>query len=574
MNFQAYPKKIGDILTLKKKYIIPRFQREYSWEKEEILQFWRDICENIVNEKNELKLKEYFIGSLVLVGNDQNDDQFQVVDGQQRLTTITILFSVLTHILKEKNEITLAATCYNLIEGIDGDGESFFKLINESPKPFFQHEIQNKDIANEYKANTEEEKKLKDTYDFFKEELKEEKLKKLFGNDFDYIQLLKTIRDQVIALKIIYITVDSLDDAYTIFETLNAKGKDLEVIDLVKNKIFQVLKKEHPTDQATEKWKKIKSNLRERGENESMSKFFRHFWLSKYDFVTESKIYTSFLKKFPVSSNAEEKYKEFILDLEKESQNYLKILKPLEVDWKQQEEKEILISLGALRIFRVEQVRTLILALFDLRERRLMDLTTFKSTLKLIEKFHFIFTAICSSRPSGLEGKYSSFSRKFRASKNKNEINKILSELNEYYLEKCPDEEIFFINFKEIQYTSKNTKQKKLIQYILSMFERKLITTDEIDVLNLSLEHIAPESKKIENFDKIGNLLPLSQKLNVAIADKEFYEKIKELKKSELKIVQEFVKEYSTQKSWKTGDIDKRTEKLAKIAYNDIWNFK
>ncbi|WP_304158485.1 DUF262 domain-containing protein [Fusobacterium ulcerans] len=572
MIFQAQPKKVGDILSLSREYRIPRFQREYSWEKEELLQFWKDIHENILKEKDKLELREYFIGSLVLVGNDQSGEKFEIVDGQQRLTTITIIFSVLTHIFKELGQDPISEKCYSYVEGINGDGAPFFKLVNETPKPFFQRKIQHKIISDSYKANTEEEKRLEYAYNFFSEELKEEKLQNIFGKEFPYTELLKKVRAQVEALKIIYITVDSLDDAYTIFETLNAKGKDLEVIDLVKNKIFKVLASQHPSDEANDSWKKIKLNLRDREQNESISKFFRHFWLSKYEFVTSNKLYSSFLKNFSEASKDE--YKDLISELEKESQNYLKILKPVKDDWKQQEEKEILDSLIALRIFRVEQVRTLILAIFNLRENKKIDLSTMKNVLRLVEKFHFIFTAICSSSASGLEAKYSYIARKLRTSKSKIEIKTILEELKLYYINKCPDEKVFFINFKEIQYTSKNTKQKKLIQYILSMFERKLITTDEIDVLNLSLEHVASESKKIENFDKIGNLLPLSQKLNVVIADKEFSEKIKELKKSELKIVQEFVKEYSTQKSWKTEDIDKRTGKLAKIAYNDIWNFK
>ncbi|NFM11509.1 DUF262 domain-containing protein, partial [Clostridium botulinum] len=91
MNLQAYTRNIRDILDLNRKYIIPRFQREYAWEEAELSTLWEDIFANMNKEKSAIKENPYFIGSLVLVGDDSKDSEFEVVDGQQRLTTITIL---------------------------------------------------------------------------------------------------------------------------------------------------------------------------------------------------------------------------------------------------------------------------------------------------------------------------------------------------------------------------------------------------------------------------------------------------------------------------------------------------
>jgi len=83
MELNAFPKTIQDILAAQKVYKIPRFQREFSWEKEELLVLWSDILSSLELEGNILKPSDYFIGSLVLVGNDHSEE-LEVVDGQQR----------------------------------------------------------------------------------------------------------------------------------------------------------------------------------------------------------------------------------------------------------------------------------------------------------------------------------------------------------------------------------------------------------------------------------------------------------------------------------------------------------
>ena len=87
MNFNAEPKIIQDILSLEREYVVPRYQREYSWEEEEQIQeFWEDINEQIDYECTPFKAKEYFIGSLVLIKD--TDSKYYIIDGQQRLTSL------------------------------------------------------------------------------------------------------------------------------------------------------------------------------------------------------------------------------------------------------------------------------------------------------------------------------------------------------------------------------------------------------------------------------------------------------------------------------------------------------
>lgn len=97
MELKATPNSIDDVLRLQRKYVIPRFQREFSWELEGLSEIYDDLVDNIVYANNKLNTNEYFVGSLVLVGDDDDTTKIEryVVDGQQRLTTFTIAFAVI-----------------------------------------------------------------------------------------------------------------------------------------------------------------------------------------------------------------------------------------------------------------------------------------------------------------------------------------------------------------------------------------------------------------------------------------------------------------------------------------------
>jgi uncharacterized protein with ParB-like and HNH nuclease domain len=295
-----------------------------------------------------LQMNEYFIGALVLIGEDSSFEM-QIVDGQQRLTTITILLSALTQSFKELgDEDSATGIYYQYIEGKDAKSKPFFKLVNETPKPYFQTNIQNIDKKSSA-PKTEEEKLLLEAYNELLSRLKPEKLKANFphynslkgSDESKTIQIMEAIREQVLRyLKVIYITVKDEDDAYTIFETLNARGMSLSAVDLIKNIIFKTLNAQHPDDYAKTEWKKIKENLVNSNSPEAsnIDTFFRHFWISKYSYTSEGRIYKSFrklLNRSNIDCNA------FLKELIENSALYAKISNPDIRDWKKQEEKGV-----------------------------------------------------------------------------------------------------------------------------------------------------------------------------------------------------------------------------------------
>jgi uncharacterized protein with ParB-like and HNH nuclease domain len=109
-------------------YKIPRFQRPYLWEKEQVEDFWMDA---IANEE-----PDYFIGSMVVFGPVH--DTFNVVDGQQRLTTITMILCALRNALETENEAPLAKGIHDLIERADINNDPRYVLQTETSYPYLQ----------------------------------------------------------------------------------------------------------------------------------------------------------------------------------------------------------------------------------------------------------------------------------------------------------------------------------------------------------------------------------------------------------------------------------------------------
>ena len=576
MELHAYTKTISDLFSVKKKYVVPRFQREYSWTKEKVSELWDDIISNIsINNDGSFKHEEYFIGSLVLVGDDKSISM-QIVDGQQRLTTLTILLSALCQRFVEIEKRNIAESIYeNYIAGKDDEGNYYFKLENETPKPFFQTVIQHidKKDKNEESPSSQEEKTLLASYDQFYSYTAKDSLKKKFEhnkiNDSLYESLLKAIRDQVVKyLKVIFITVSEEDEAYTIFETLNARGMDLSFVDLIKNKVFKGFNTKHPDDFAKTEWKKLRNTIASRDGVGSLETFVRHWWIARYNYTSEDNVYKHFKKLW---NDNQINAKDFLDELVNDAALYIKISSPVAEDFRQQEEKELYRTLAALKIFNVSQQRPFILSLFKTKQKNNLTLADVTKILSFIEKFHFSFNAICSMRPSGIEGSYSKAARQLLDIKDKHCARQVINELQQQLKTRLPDKEIFKDSFSKLKFIKSYTKDKKLIQYIFSYIESIEQTTNEFKPDSITLEHILPQSSNTEDFiGDIGNLLPLGEELNKKAGNKSFHEKIEIYKQSNFILTKEFAK--NDHRKWGKEEIENRTASLAENCYDSMWN--
>ena len=409
-----------------------------------------------------------------------------------------------------------------------------------------------------------EEKRLLDAYNFFVGNLSKKTItkefKERFGQNLNYIDILKAIRDQVLNCTVVYVAVESMKDAYMIFEVLNAKGEPLNAVELIKNLIFKVLTLDSPIDIAAEKWKIIKNNV---GTDEDVETFYRYFWLANYHFTNKKKLYQDFDDRIK-----ERDYESFLDSLVSASDIYKKIINPELIDKKRIELLPVFYALESFSLFHVTQVRTILLSLLSLYKEKKITIKNLSRTLQFLENFHFAFSAVCSSRPSGLENRYSKYSLLLLKTE-KSKVQQVLNKFFEEMLSKVPSYETFKKSINDLWYTDDKTKDKPLIQYILKRVERNALETKEFDISTLSIEHISSQSKGLENVGKLGNLLPLDADLNSKVGEKSLPQKIIVYKKSRFFAVKDFCTQYGKKKNWTIEDIQKRTDE---IAYNLFYN--
>lgn len=554
MELNAVTRSVGDIFSVNKKYLVPRFQREYSWTKEEVDEFWDDIIQQIKLVKKKPKNEEYFIGCIVLVGEDSKQD-YLIVDGQQRLTTLTILLRAIVERLKELGDTTAALALYkNVIEGTDDDGKKYFKLVNESPKPYFQNELQAYIKEGLKEAETEEEQLLLSTFNGF-----QKRLKGLSIHGLSELESIKALRIQVLNfLKFILVTAKHEDDAYTIFETLNARGLSLTSVDLIKNWIFKNYKNTHPNDNAKAIWNGLRTKISEFSDLET---FFRHYWNSKYAYASNDRLYKSFndFRKAGKITSA----RDFLLELKDASECYRKIGMPKEKDWKTLKEKTIVRHLELINQYKVTQVRPFLLSLLECRENKYVDETLFIKVIRNLENFHFIFSNICQDRASGLEGTYTRAAKNLHlASSNKMKVKKVIANLNASLTGKYPNPQRIADSINKLAFINGNETNKKTIQTVFAKIEQHLQKTTELKVGNFSLEHIEDQSTGKDWVGGIGNIIPLDEKLNNGIKKMtSFKDKKKVYKKSEFKIIKKLL-EANSQDAW--------TETNSKAWLNEI----
>ncbi|AMJ70678.1 hypothetical protein AW879_12465 [Enterobacter cloacae] len=567
MKIEANDKEIQDIFS-SGYFKIPRFQRPYSWEKDEVENFWEDITKN--NDEN------YFIGSMVVFQSVK--PYFGIVDGQQRLTTITIILSVIRDAFLTLKQDNLARGIHKYIEKANVDNEDEFILNSETSFPFLQGVIQS------YKKNIikdeigVEESNLQNAYNLIKNKLTslipqitsyDNKQIELFNDVKDSpIQKLKDIRDKILALKLVFIQLDNEDDAYLIFETLNARGRDLKTSDLVKNLFLKKLRSNNSRfDAAKISWNNLVSKFDNDSGEQTLDNYLLHYWLSEHKYITDKKLFPE-IKSTLGDDN--QKAENLLNTIIKTADYYKQITYPNSVEWSKQELK-IKTIFENLNLFKVKQQSSMTLALTRAWRENKITLKVLKSSLEKIEYFHFVFNAITSQRSSGvIATTYSEHAINLTAASSHDQIQSILNSLFKSLDSKLPSFDEFYVNFAELNYLSNKTRNKNIIKYILSKQLGDAISCLNINHHLLTIEHYIPESNIKSGvpgdiIGSIGNLLLIDEVTNNNILKNSVIaEKYSILNKSGYPLTQTYI----MSPLWGEQEIKQRTEMIAKQLYN------
>jgi len=542
-----------------RKYTIPDYQRNYSWTiDEEISTFWDDFI-YYLNKGSE---SNFFIGPMVFKAKDIYSSEFEVIDGQQRLITFAILLSVIIALFNKYGKEDLSEGLKQYLIYKDEKNHPQLVIHTVEPHPFFQKKIFYAEDAKPLKTS---EKLIEKARDFFERSIEE-----LLNNDTrknEKIIILEKIRDYLFNIDTVIIVSDDETDAFTIFETINTRGKDLTSLDLLKNYIFKNYPSQVGICEPKDTWKELVGNI-----DLGRDTFFNRFWASWISKVTENKLYRRFTDHMRDTKKNKEfsSTRVFLSELLVASKIYRKITKPRLDDWKKNRNYHIYYYIKNINgLFNLKVHFPFFLALFEEFEKGNINLKLLNKTLLLMENFHFVFTHIVSPRASGLDNKYSKFAIRIRKERNKE---KVIEDLREELLEKMPKKEEYIEKFKELNFV----RNRDTIKFILLRLEKDKDPSLYIDFELNSLDHLEPKSSKIANVHSIGNLFLLEEKYNNEKGKIGPFDSYPECTKKVIEVLKGKTKYKSTKEEfskidnigiWKEKEIEVRADRLAGETY-------
>jgi len=271
LSLTAEQKKLLQILKIDEQYIIPEYQRPYSWEYEHCLQLYSDLVEVYEANKSENNNEDYFIGNIIIAKSEDNEYELDVVDGQQRLTTLFLMVKVLSLFTEHKVYKVDLEKIIGSISRISGEYEYRIKttVFESDDATDFRNVLEyDKDKFEEIfyrcknKNNEIEEKKCSTRF---------EKNIMFFYSWFSYLNQKENSLDNFIKffLEKVYLLPielrgktrdDANEKALVIFETINDRGKDLEDADIFKAKLYKRAKRISEEKIFIDLWKNFKSN--------------------------------------------------------------------------------------------------------------------------------------------------------------------------------------------------------------------------------------------------------------------------------------------------------------------------
>ncbi|MGL5826007.1 MAG: GmrSD restriction endonuclease domain-containing protein [Nocardioides sp.] len=562
ITFQPVLRDIKDVLK-SDFYSIPRFQRPYSWSSENLDDFWRDVV--LDNDEG------YFIGPMVAYG--AGGDAFGIVDGQQRMTSITLALCVIRDKFQQMQATAFSNGLAKYIEREDDDSVSHYVLRSDAAGDFLKSQIQ-APLPRSYKdAGNDEERSLRKAFDDISAWLN----KTVEGLSDQHVdgpeasdaaQKLREIRDKILALQVIWIVLDSVDDAYVIFETLNSRGKDLETVDLLKNLLLQAIKAENgDLDTARLKWNEMRQILSDQGAGTNPNKFILHWWLSQKDYTAERKLFRLMKRQFK-----KDQANDWLISLREDAMLYSRLAAPQR--WQCQKfETPLQRSLLALGIFGVRQPRPVLLALMKAYRDGVIKFGRLRTAVRAIESYHYISTAVVGvSSTGGISMMYAFHAREISAATAANNaagvhasIDVLVAKLHGGVSSRAT----FLSEFdKALQYSSERPEARRLVQYTLSAIHDYAVSGTAIDHSRCNIEHVGPQADPQPWTASIGNLLWVDEELNAELGSLAFDQKKPILAKRSQSY--DFSDVLSATE-WTGSEVEERAHRLAELAYDKVW---
>ncbi|MGO3411351.1 MAG: DUF262 domain-containing protein [Leuconostoc falkenbergense] len=405
---------------------IPAYQREYSWQNIQLEDLWDDL-EEVLSDDSE----EHFFGQIV---TNTSESGYEVIDGQQRLITSTLLLAAIRDVAKkftsdQKFSSQLSEDeRYSARRKVDDIQENYL-LASNLKTPILTLPDEN-DVASFFtdllikgrivESDNQTEKNLRNAYLFLKKHVSQYIAKKESEN-LGVPQQLKRLENLIQVFtkrfKVILINTASTKDGFVIFETLNARGKSLEEADLLKNLLLGFLSDDE--ESANSKWERIFTTLN-RDSNET-SRYIRAYWAFNVGLVNKDKLFRAMRKSNQLQNSSDAQ--KVLEELAKYVGIYYGLLKGLKSRFKDQELADLVDTASVL----VKTFHPVVLAMYD----RSFKESDVRKVLKKILSVYAVNIFILGEVANDLEKDLVKVSRGIKTGiiANVEEINKKLDEI-------------------------------------------------------------------------------------------------------------------------------------------------
>lgn len=586
-------------------YSVPGFQRPFSWGVDQLDDYWQDVIEG---------RGDFFLGTTVTwVSSSEHlfRSTYSLIDGQQRLTTSSIALSVVRdyfewlagpseahgfggvsvdggRVAREQVENTQK---YLVAKNDDGDEYP----VLDRPEPVFWELIQKPDSIPSGKSANQSAQLILEARSYFERRIGE----RLVGLDFEQaVSELKVLRGQVLQANLIQVEVDSEVNAFLIFETLNTRGAELRLSDLIKNMLVrEIAASEKDKGAVVSRWQQITDIIASTPDQvQALDRFIWQSWNSRRPAVKEAELYKALVE---LTGRDSQKLLSYLEELEFDAATFQffegkhdGMPNPKGVGKNALDVQEFQDAIIALSIFNVSVANSAMLALARKYEtsRSLISQKQFKRAVSAIENFHFQFSALAKSGSTGgTRKRYNNFSVRLSGAMTKkevsNEIDDFISSLAASLpaLDRVKDsfESLFYAPARTLTRAQKKSGDAALIRYVL------LTTSVRLGHLprgfrsgHATIEHMRPQILASGRIDdpiySIGNLVLVSERANSAAGSGDFQSKKATLKLCAAPRDALLMKWIEAEPSFEPGDADiaDRSNALAELAVKTIWKVK
>lgn len=538
---------IYEILNGNKQFLIPVYQRFYSWDIDQCKRLWNDIVE--MQRKGKVG---HFVGSIVNIAEQAMPtgvQKYMIIDGQQRMTTLTLLLLALRdYAIKNPNDTTINARRIDnmLLKNEYESGDERYKLLlTETDRDILISLIEEKPIAEDTRS------RLIENYNFFAGKLADKEIQPA------------EVYESIGKLQIVNITLDrAVDDAQAIFESLNSTGKELSESDLIRNYVLMGLEPSEQTYIYEHLWRPMEQLFIYETQGTVMDAFFRHYLTMKLSRIPkQGRVYEEF-KLYHLNCGFGT-IRELCQDLLEYAKYYTNIVFKRNTDTDLKKLYEDIIDL------RMEVSYPFLLKIHHDCVEGLITSDELKKILKLCISY-VLRRAICEIPTNSMNKTFATLKNYIRPDDYLNSI-KAFFVMQDTYKE-FPDDDKF-----EGAFVSRDIYNMRARNYILSRLEN-FENKAPIIIENYTIEHIMPQNKNLslewqevqkKYLHTIGNLTLTAY--NSEMSDRPFLEKMDMpggFKENALRLNKYVV----LQNKWNEKHIQERANELAKKA-ESIWPY-